>query len=246
MKCSTGLWTSVPPHPRGSKLDWPDVPPPLKNVVIGSLQGKLVYRNSAMVDYVFDNELYSADGLARVFENFRRAASVSAPSRPIPDDPVARHPEPPPITSIEFPVGSVMVKTNWRPVEGASKLGIDPYDPVHPVHHHRSCADLGRQQATRGGGKNQASHPALVAHLVPGPAELVLGHLRACHEPRALRLDGLQRYLRLSHDLCATARRGGGRPTPSCQEFHAAAPDREGSGVRPGGLRSRRTVSRCR
>ncbi|MBN8899987.1 MAG: hypothetical protein J0H57_03055, partial [Rhodospirillales bacterium] len=52
---------------------WNDVPDILKAPVIGALQDELIYRNQPMTDYVFDNELYFQEGLARVF-----AAAVDA------------------------------------------------------------------------------------------------------------------------------------------------------------------------
>lgn len=117
---------------RDGKLDWKDVPAALRDLVIGSVQGELVYRNEKMVDYIFDNELYSTDGLARVFQNFSHASGVYAPYSPVPEDPVASHPKPPAIATMSFPIKSVMIKTDWLSVDDAKQLGIDPYDPAHP------------------------------------------------------------------------------------------------------------------
>jgi hypothetical protein len=114
------------------KPEWEDVPAALRNAVIGSVQGELVYRNEAMVDYVFTHELYSSNGLGRVFDNLRRVASVYAPYWPVPDDPAEEPDRAPPITTITFPIKALMIKTDWLPVEVAPSVGIDPDDPVHP------------------------------------------------------------------------------------------------------------------
>jgi hypothetical protein len=114
------------------KLDWRDVPAALRDLVIGSVQGELVYRNEKMVDYIFDNALYSTEGLARIFENFTRASSIYAPYSPVPDDPAAAHGKPPAIATMSFPIKSVMIKTDWLSVDDARRMGIDPYDQANP------------------------------------------------------------------------------------------------------------------
>ncbi len=113
-------------------VNWDDVPAALKNAVIGGLHGELTYRNQAMVDYIFDRELYSTDGLARVFRQFSRATRVFAPHWPEPDDPVSGHGTAPPTAAIVFPTDAVMIKANWLAVEDAPKVGIDPYDEANP------------------------------------------------------------------------------------------------------------------
>lgn len=114
------------------KPDWEDVPAALKNAVIGDLPGELVYRNEPMVDYIFDRELYSSDGLAKVFDNFTRTAGSYAPYWPARDDPGATPDATPALVSIEFPVKAVMVKANWLSVDDARTVGIDPYDQANP------------------------------------------------------------------------------------------------------------------
>ena len=114
------------------KAEWEDVPRALRTPVIGDLQGELVYRNEAMVDYIFDRGFYSADGLARVFGNLTSTAGSYAPRWPEPDDPAASYPAPPPVVSMVFPVKSVMIKVDWLSVADAAKVGIDPYDAANP------------------------------------------------------------------------------------------------------------------
>lgn len=113
-------------------VDWDDVPGALKPAVIGGVAGELTYRNQPMVDYIFDRELYSTDGLARVFEQFSRATRVYAPHWPEPDDPPRDHDTVPPTAAIVFPIDAVMIKANWLSVEDAPKIGIDPYDEENP------------------------------------------------------------------------------------------------------------------
>lgn len=112
--------------------NWKDVPDILKAPVIGALQDELIYRNKAMVDYIFDNELYYVEGLARVFAAAVNADAHYAPRWPTPPDPSVAHTAPPPLVSISFPIKSVMVKVNWLAADLAPKVGIDPDDKAHP------------------------------------------------------------------------------------------------------------------
>ena len=86
------------------KVDWDDVPGALKRAVIGGVAGELTYRNQPMVDYIFDRELYSTDGLTRVFQQFSRATRVYAPHWPEPDNPTGDHDTVPPTAAIVFPI----------------------------------------------------------------------------------------------------------------------------------------------
>jgi hypothetical protein len=114
------------------KKDWADVPAVLKNAVIGAVQNELIYRNKPMVDYVFDQQLYSVDGLAAVYANFVKAISAYAPRWPTPSNPAVSHPAPQPIVKFNFPIQSVMVKVNWLEVDQAEQYGINPYDEENP------------------------------------------------------------------------------------------------------------------
>ena len=116
----------------GQGKSWSDVPSILKAPVIGALQEELVYRNQPMVDYVFDNELYHTEGLIRVFSNYVDMLGTYAPRHATPPDPSAAHPALPPLTKVDFPISSVMLKANWLAVERASQLGIDPNDEKNP------------------------------------------------------------------------------------------------------------------
>jgi len=111
---------------------WDDVPDALRAAVIGDIQDELIYRNEVMAQYLFDNELYFTDGLAAVFERNARAVEAYAPYQSELIDPAASHAAPPPITSIVFPISSVMVKINWIAVSEAPTYGIDPNDTQNP------------------------------------------------------------------------------------------------------------------
>jgi len=115
-----------------ANAEWKDVPDILKAPVIGALQDELIFRNEPMVDYVFDNELYFVEGLARVFAASVQAQTAYAPRWPTPPDPAAMHPSPPPLVTISFPIKAMMVKVNWLAADLAPRLGIDPDDTVHP------------------------------------------------------------------------------------------------------------------
>ena len=69
---------------RAHTTKWEDVPDVLKNAVIGAEQNELVYRNKAMVDYIFSRDLYYAEGLAGCMPiSSRRSAPIrrGGPSR---------------------------------------------------------------------------------------------------------------------------------------------------------------------
>jgi hypothetical protein len=111
---------------------WDDVPDALRAAVIGNIQDELIYRNEVMTQYLFDNELYFTDGLAAVFERNARATEAYAPYQAELIDPAVNHAVPAPITSIVFPISSVMVKINWIAASEAPTYGIDPYDTENP------------------------------------------------------------------------------------------------------------------
>ncbi len=117
---------------RDGKKDWGDVPAVLRNAVIGAVQNELIYRNKPMIDYIFDQGLYSVDGLAAVYANFVKAISAYAPHWPVPPDPAVSHPKVQPIVKFNFPIQSIMVKVNWLEIDQAATYGINPYDEEHP------------------------------------------------------------------------------------------------------------------
>lgn len=116
----------------GQGKKWTEVPAVFKAPVIGALQEELIYRNKPMVDYVFDNELYHTEGLIRVFDSLVERLGTSAPRHANPPDPAAAHPAPPPLTRVDFPISSLMVKANWIAADRAAQIGIDPNDERHP------------------------------------------------------------------------------------------------------------------
>ena len=111
---------------------WADVPDALKNAVISSFRDELIYRNPAMVDYIFDNELYYVEGLKRVFDTYMHAIAAYAPYRPQEPDPTQTHASAPPIAKVEFPIDAQMIKITWLRVDLAEQVGIDPYDTENP------------------------------------------------------------------------------------------------------------------
>ena len=180
------------------KVDWDDVPGALKSAVIGGVAGELTYRNQPMVDYIFDRELYSTDGLARVFEQFSRATRVYAPHWPEPDNPDQGPRHRPGDGGDHLPDRLRDDQGQLARGRGRSEDRHRPLRREEPVHHHGPPADRGVEQAARrDAGQAEAAHPPLLPHLLEGPAGVVLGDLRACRQPGALRLDRLQRQLRL-------------------------------------------------
>jgi hypothetical protein len=104
--------------------EWEDVPAMLKTAVIGNEQVELVYRNRPMVEYIFDHELYSTEGLERVYDRYRRAVATYSPFHPRPPSATRGYREPPPIVAVDLPIRAIMVKANWLAVDLAPQLGI--------------------------------------------------------------------------------------------------------------------------
>lgn len=84
---------------------------------------ELVYRNKPMFDYVFANNLYNREGVAAVFAQNANNQKLAAPYRLDPQQSAT--------ATIDFPVDSVMVKSNWLSQERAEALGLDN-DPANP------------------------------------------------------------------------------------------------------------------
>ncbi len=117
---------------RAHTTKWEDVPDVLKNAVIGAEQNELVYRNKAMVDYIFSRDLYYTEGLAGVYANFVKAIGAYTPRWPEPDNPLGDGPSGEGLVTVNFPITSIMLKINWLEVDQAESYGIDPFDPAHP------------------------------------------------------------------------------------------------------------------
>lgn len=105
--------------------EWQDVPAVLKTAVIGNEQVELIYRNRPMVEYIFDHELYSTEGLERVYDRFSHAVATYSPFHPVRGAAGGDLGAPPPIVAIDLPTRAIMVKANWLDVELAPQLGID-------------------------------------------------------------------------------------------------------------------------
>jgi len=84
---------------------------------------ELVFRNEAMFDYVFNNNLYHTDGLGQVFTRSEANLSDGAPYQ-------QRNAQGE-LVRINFPVESIMIKTNWLSEERAAELGLTD-DPENP------------------------------------------------------------------------------------------------------------------
>ncbi len=91
--------------------------------VIRQEMAELVFRNEPMFRYIFDNNLYHTNGLAEVFARSQANLSSGAPyqQRNAPAD----------LVKIDFPIDSVMVKSNWLHEEQAAELGLTD-DPENP------------------------------------------------------------------------------------------------------------------
>jgi hypothetical protein len=83
---------------------------------------ELVFRNKPMFEYTFRNDLYNQEGLISVFQNH---ASVQSASAPYHSDDASL------LTEIDYPIESVMIKSNWISKERAVEIGLkdDPQNP---------------------------------------------------------------------------------------------------------------------
>lgn len=91
--------------------------------VIRQEMAELVFRNQPMFDYVFANNLYHSNGLGELFTRNSQAMSSTAPYR--------QRNTAGALTTIDFPIGAVMIKSNWLSVERAAELGLEN-DPDNP------------------------------------------------------------------------------------------------------------------
>lgn len=84
---------------------------------------ELVFRNRPMFEYVFENDLYNQEGIAKVFENHEANLRGGAPYR--------QRQRPGALTEIDFPLDAIMIKSNWINAHRAEALGLRD-DPARP------------------------------------------------------------------------------------------------------------------
>ncbi|MCV0424738.1 MAG: hypothetical protein K5905_04655 [Roseibium sp.] len=111
---------------------WSDVPNSLKTMVIGNLQKELVFRNRHMMNYIFDRQLYHVEGLKAVYQAFTEKLGANAPYRPEILDPTETFVQPQTPAVVQFPIKSIVVKSNWMSLENARKVGLNPDDTRLP------------------------------------------------------------------------------------------------------------------
>lgn len=84
---------------------------------------ELVFRNKPMVDFIFRNNLYNQEGVIDVYK--RNAGNIGSGS------PYRVQNRAGALAEIDFPVKSVMIKSNWVAAERAAELGIKE-NPKYP------------------------------------------------------------------------------------------------------------------
>ena len=84
---------------------------------------ELVFRNKPMFDYTFKNNLYNQEGLIAVFRSHNATQRGGAPYHA--DSSSAL------LTEIDYPIESIMIKSNWISKDRALELGLrdDPNNP---------------------------------------------------------------------------------------------------------------------
>lgn len=78
---------------------------------IRQLTAEIVYRNKPMFQYIFENGLYSQNGLARAFAKAQDTATKSAPYRLVG-------------SSVDFPADAVVFKVDWLHQDHMLDLGL--------------------------------------------------------------------------------------------------------------------------
>ena len=79
---------------------------------------ELVFRNRPMFDFILKNDLYNQQGLQAVFQ---RVSDYATAANAMPYRQVGK---PGALVDIDFPVDSVMIKSNWLNADVARKLGL--------------------------------------------------------------------------------------------------------------------------
>lgn len=79
---------------------------------------ELVFRNRPMFDFIFKNDLYHQQGLQAVFQ---RVSDYATAADSMPYRQVGK---PGALVDVDFPVDSVMIKSNWLNAERAKELGL--------------------------------------------------------------------------------------------------------------------------
>jgi hypothetical protein len=92
---------------------------------IRQTMAELVFRNKALWDFTFRNNLYNQEGIIQVFNNNSRNINQSAGGLPYRIDNASKL-----VSEIDYPVQSVMIKSNWVSEADAQRLKITD-DPAH-------------------------------------------------------------------------------------------------------------------
>jgi hypothetical protein len=90
---------------------------------IRQAMAELVFRNKPMFDYTFKNNLYNQEGIMAVFRNHNAAQIAGAPYHADQSAPL--------LTEIDYPIESIMIKSNWISKDRAIELGLKE-DPANP------------------------------------------------------------------------------------------------------------------
>jgi len=93
---------------------------------IRQTMAELVFRNKPMWEYTFRNNLYNQEGIISIFNNNSNNITQSKNGGP----PYRLENASRAISEIDYPVQSIMIKSNWLSETDAKKLGI-PDMPTH-------------------------------------------------------------------------------------------------------------------
>ncbi len=107
--------------------------------VIRQEVGEITVRNKPMFDYIFRNDLYNSQGIARVFARNQGNLASKAPYQA--SNPAGN------LSKIDLPIPAVMIKSNWLFHEFAKELGLRD-DPAAPYIKKNMTTTLGTKVYT--------------------------------------------------------------------------------------------------
>ncbi len=84
--------------------------------VIRQEVGEITVRNKVMFDYIFENDLYNAQGIAEVFNRSSGNLANNAPYQAT--NPAGA------LSKIDLPIPAIMIKSNWLYVDFAKEMGL--------------------------------------------------------------------------------------------------------------------------
>lgn len=107
--------------------------------VIRQEVGEITVRNKEMFDYIFQNDLYNAQGIAKVFERNKGNLANNAPYQATNEAGA--------LSKIDLPIAAIMIKSNWLFHQFAKDMGLTD-DPAAPYIKKNMTTTIGNKEYT--------------------------------------------------------------------------------------------------